>query len=41
MSQYRGISQAVMSTTEYEMQGNRLFLFGDDVRITLEIDNPN
>jgi len=40
MSQYRGISQAVMSTTEYEMQGNRLFLFGDDVRITLEIDNP-
>jgi len=39
-SQETHISQAVMATTEYEMQGNQLFLFEDDVRITLEIDNP-
>jgi len=39
-SQYSGIRRSVMATTEYEMQGNQLFLFGDGVRITLEIDNP-
>jgi len=38
--QHSGIGQAVMATTEYEMQESQLFLFGDDVRITLEIDNP-
>lgn len=40
LSQEQGISQAVRATTEYEMQGNQLFLFGDGVRITLEMDNP-
>ncbi|MBI3960099.1 MAG: META domain-containing protein [Chloroflexi bacterium] len=38
--QYHNIAEAVRITTEYEMQGNQLFLFGDGVRITLEIDNP-
>ncbi|MBI3960098.1 MAG: META domain-containing protein [Chloroflexi bacterium] len=40
-SQSGDIFQSVWATTEYEIQGNQLFLFGDDVRITLEIDNPN
>ncbi|MBI3960097.1 MAG: META domain-containing protein [Chloroflexi bacterium] len=39
-SQSSGIHRAVMATTEYEMEGNQLVLFGDGVRITLEIDNP-
>ena len=39
-SQSSGIHRALMATTEYEMQGNQLFLFGDGVRITLEMDNP-
>jgi hypothetical protein len=34
------IQDAVVITTAYEMQGNQLFLFGDGVRITLEMDNP-
>ena len=29
-----------MATAEYEMQENQLFLFGDGVRISLEIDGP-
>ncbi len=40
LSQEQGISQAVRATTEYEMQGNQLFLFGDGVRITLVMDGP-
>ena len=40
ISQEHSISQAVRTTTEYEMQGNQLFLFGDGVRITLEMDAP-
>lgn len=40
MSQDIRISRTLMATTEYEMEGNQLFLFGDGVRITLEIDNP-
>ncbi len=37
--QYDRITEAIAATTAYEIEGNQLFLTGDDVRIILEVDN--